>query len=69
MSSACKPEQSRNRDRLPHPPRRRDYGLCREGGHIEVAQRMVGHSDTKISGLRHRSKDPLSGGEVERVGI
>ena len=35
------------------------------GGRIEVAQRMAGHSNAKTTGLY----DDISVGEVERIGI
>jgi integrase len=39
------------------------------GGRIEVAQRMAGHSNAKTTGLYDRRNDDVSVGEVERVGI
>ena len=39
------------------------------GGRIEVAQRMAGHSNAKTTGLYDRRSDDISGGEVERIGI
>jgi integrase len=39
------------------------------GGRIEVAQRMAGHSNAKTTGLYDRRADDLSVSEVERVGI
>jgi integrase len=39
------------------------------GGHIEVAQRMAGHSNAKTTGLYDRCNDDVSVGEVERIGI
>jgi hypothetical protein len=39
------------------------------GGHIEVAQRMAGHSNAKTTGLYDRRNDDVSVGEVERIGI
>jgi site-specific recombinase XerD len=39
------------------------------GGRIEVAQRMAGHSNAKITGLYDRRNDDISVGEVERIGI
>src|ERR1700732_859270 len=39
------------------------------GGRIEVAQRMAGHSNAKTTGLYDRRNDDLSVGEVERIGI
>ena len=39
------------------------------GGRIEVAQRMAGHSNAKTTGLYDRRNDDISVSEVERVGI
>jgi integrase/recombinase XerD len=39
------------------------------GGRIEVAQRMAGHSNAKTTGLYDRRKDDISVGEVEMIGI
>lgn len=39
------------------------------GGRIEVAQRMAGHSNPKTTGLYDRRHDDISISEVERVGI
>jgi integrase/recombinase XerD len=39
------------------------------GGRIEVAQRMAGHSNAKTTGLYDRRNDGISVGEVERIGI
>ena len=39
------------------------------GGRIEVAQRMAGHSNAKTAGLYDRRNDDVSVGEVERIGI
>jgi integrase/recombinase XerD len=39
------------------------------GGRIEVAQRMAGHSNAKKTGLYDRRNDDISVGEVERIGI
>jgi site-specific recombinase XerD len=39
------------------------------GGRIEVAQRMAGHSNAKTTGLYDRRDDDISISEVERVGI
>jgi integrase len=39
------------------------------GGRIEVAQRMAGHSNAKTAGLYDRRNDDISVGEVERIGI
>jgi integrase/recombinase XerD len=39
------------------------------GGRIEVAQRMAGHSNAKTTGLYDRRNDDMSVGEVERIGI
>src|SRR5271156_5541250 len=44
-----------------------DY--LRNGGRIEVAQRMAGHSNAKTTGLYDRRNDDISVGEVERIGI
>lgn len=41
---------------LPHFPRYGDYGLLTNGGQIEVAQRMAGHSDAKTIGLYESAK-------------
>ena len=38
------------------------------GGRIEVAQRMAGHSNAKTTGLYDRHNDEISVGEVERIG-
>ena len=38
------------------------------GGRIEVAQRMAGHSNAKTTGLYDRRNDDISVGEVERIG-
>jgi len=40
-----------------------------DGGRIEVAQRMAGHSNAKTTGLYDRRNDDISVGEVERIGI
>jgi integrase len=45
-----------------------DY-LTNGGRHIEVAQRMAGHSNAKTTGLYDRCNDDVSVGEVERIGI
>jgi integrase/recombinase XerD len=39
------------------------------GGKLEIAQRMAGHSNAKTTGLYDRRADDISVGEVERVGI
>ncbi len=39
------------------------------GGRIEVAQRMAGHSNAKTTGLYDRRNDDISEGEVEKIGI
>jgi site-specific recombinase XerD len=39
------------------------------GGRIEVAQRMAGHSNAKTTGLYDRRNDDISVGDVERIGI
>jgi site-specific recombinase XerD len=39
------------------------------GGRIEVAQRMAGHSNAKTTGFYDRRNDDISVGEVERIGI
>jgi len=39
------------------------------GGRIEVAQRMAGHSNAKTTGLYGRRNDDVSVDEVERIGI
>ena len=39
------------------------------GGRIEVAQLMAGHSNAKTTGLYDRRNDDISVGEVERIGI
>jgi integrase/recombinase XerD len=39
------------------------------GGRIEVAQRMAGHSNAKTTALYDRRNDDISVGEVERIGI
>jgi site-specific recombinase XerD len=39
------------------------------GGRIEVAQRMAGHSNAKTTGLYDRRNDDISVGGVERIGI
>jgi len=39
------------------------------GGRIEFAQRMAGHSNAKTTGLYDRRNDDISVGEVERIGI
>jgi integrase len=39
------------------------------GGRIEVAQHMAGHSNARTTGLYDRRHDDISVGEVERIGI
>jgi integrase/recombinase XerD len=39
------------------------------GGKLEVAQRMAGHSNAKTTGLYDRRNDDISVSEAERVGI
>jgi integrase/recombinase XerD len=39
------------------------------GGRIEVAQKMAGHSNATTTGLYDRRNDDISVGEVERIGI
>jgi len=39
------------------------------GGKLEIAQRMAGHSNAKTTGLYDRRNDDISVSEVERVGI
>jgi site-specific recombinase XerD len=39
------------------------------GGRIQVAQRMAGHSNAKTTGLYDRRNDDISVAEVERIGI
>ncbi len=39
------------------------------GGKLEIAQRMAGHSNAKTTGLYDRRNDEISVSEVERVGI
>jgi site-specific recombinase XerD len=39
------------------------------GGRVEVAQRMAGHSNAKTTGLYDRRNDDISVGEVEKIGI
>jgi integrase/recombinase XerD len=39
------------------------------GGRIEIAQRMAGHSNAKTTGLYDRRNDDIDVGEVERIGI
>ena len=43
-----------------------DY--LRNGGRIEVAQPMAGHSNAKTTGLCDRRNDDISLDEVERIG-
>jgi len=52
----------------PWPARvRADY--LTNGGRLEEAQRMAGHSNAKTTGLYDRRNDDVSVGEVERIGI
>jgi integrase len=44
-----------------------DY--LQNGGRIEIAQRMAGHSNAKTTGLYDRRNDDVSLDEVERIGI
>lgn len=44
-----------------------DY--LKNGGRVEVAQRMAGHSNAKTTGLYDRRNDDVSLDEVERIGI
>jgi integrase len=39
------------------------------GGRVEVAQRMAGHSKAKTAGLYDRRDDGFTAGEAERTGI
>jgi site-specific recombinase XerD len=39
------------------------------GGKLEIAQRMAGHSNAKTTGLYDRRNDDISVGEVEKIGI
>lgn len=39
------------------------------GGRIEVAQRMAGHSNAKTTGLYDRRNDDISVSEMEKIGI
>ena len=39
------------------------------GGELEIAQKMAGHSNAKTTGLYDRRNDDVSVGEVERIGI
>lgn len=39
------------------------------GGKLEIAQKMAGHSNAKTTGLYDRRNDDISVSEVERVGI
>jgi integrase/recombinase XerD len=39
------------------------------GGKLEIAQRMAGHSNAKTTGLYDRRNDDISVSEVEPVGI
>ena len=44
-----------------------DY--LKNGGRIEVAPRVAGHSNAKTTGLYDRRNDDVSFDEVERIGI
>jgi integrase/recombinase XerD len=44
-------------------------GYLTNGGRIEVAQRMAGHSNAKTTSLYDLRTDDLSVGQVERIGI
>jgi len=44
-------------------------GYLTNGGRIEVAQRMAGHSSAGTTGLYDRRNDDISVGEVERIGM
>jgi integrase len=59
----------RNRDRLSHFRATGITDYLTNGGRIEVAQRMAGHSNAKTTGLYDRRDDDVSVGEVERIGI
>ena len=39
------------------------------GGRIEVAQKMAGHSKAKTTGLYDRRNDDINVAEIERIGI
>jgi integrase/recombinase XerD len=39
------------------------------GGRIEVAQRVAGHSNAKTTGLYDQRNDDISIGEIERIAI
>jgi integrase/recombinase XerD len=39
------------------------------GGRIEVAQKMAGHSNAKTTGLYERRNGDISVGQLERIGI
>ena len=39
------------------------------GGRIEIAQRMAGHSNAKTTGLYDRRNDDIQIGEIERIGF
>ena len=42
------------------------WGYLTNGGRIEVAQQMAGHSNAKTTGLYDRRNTNISVGEVER---
>ena len=52
-----------------HTFRARDYRYLTNGGRIEVAQRMAGHSNAKTTCFNDRRNDDISVGEVEKIGI
>lgn len=56
-------------ERLPHVLRHGHTDYLTNGGRIEVAQRMAGHSSAKTTGLYDRRNDDVSLDEVERIGI
>jgi len=58
-----------NRDRLPLLPRTGITDYLTNGGRIEVAQKMAGHSNAKTTGLYDRRNDDVNAGEVERIEI
>jgi integrase/recombinase XerD len=39
------------------------------GGRIEIAQKMAGHSNAKTTSLYDRRSNDISVGEVEKIGI
>jgi site-specific recombinase XerD len=44
-------------------------GYLTNGGKLEIAQRMAGHSNAKTTGLYDRRNDDISLSEIERIGI